>query len=61
MAQLLDSLNVYRAEVLEASTELLKGLGHQADFPASHDPADIVLDTLDIVSEIEGTINGEQP
>lgn len=61
MAQLLDSLNVYRAEVLEASTKLLKELGHQADFPASHDPADIVLDTLDIVSNIEDLEKGTTP
>lgn len=61
MATLLDSLNAYRAEVLQASVKLLGALGRQADFPASHDPADIVLDTLDIVSQIEDTTNGEQP
>lgn len=60
MATLLDSLNVYRAEVLEASTKLLGAIGHQAEFPASHDPADIVLDTLDIISNIEDTTNGDQ-
>lgn len=53
MATLLDNLNAYRAEVLKASAKLLAALGQSYEFPPTHDPADIVLDTLDLVSQVE--------
>lgn len=39
----------YRAEILAASVKLLGAYGIAADFPTTHDPADIVLDTLERV------------
>lgn len=53
-----DSLEVYRSEVLAASVKLLGALGIKAEFPNTHDPADIVLDTLEQVSQIEDVNSG---
>lgn len=57
MAQPPDSLEQYRAIVLDASVKFLRGLGLAHEFPATHDPADIVLDTLDLAA----TTLGETP
>lgn len=53
MKDTLAKLDAYHAEVLTASVKLLRELGLDYEFPPDHDPADIVLDTLERVSQVE--------
>jgi|GEM_PF-6670298 hypothetical protein len=51
------SLETYRAEVLAASVKILGSLGIVTSFPTTHDPADIVLDTLERIATSVGDAN----